>query len=602
MKTFSRRNLNFMIHEVLKAEELTQYPYFQDHSAETFDMVLDAATDVAEKILQPMFVDSDRNQPELKNGVVNVHPNIGKYLEAVGPSGLMAAPFKYEFGGQQLPEVVDAAKAFILGSAHNSAVMFTGLTAGSAHLIMAFGSPELQATYVEKMLNCEWTGTMCLTEPQAGSALADVQTMAYPQADGSYKIKGQKVFISAGEHDQRDNIIHLVLARIEGAPKGTKGISLMVVPKKRQGSNGTFDVDNDVTPTGIYHKMGQKATPAMHLTFGEKDDCIGYLVGEPHKGLSYMFQMMNESRLGVGMCGAYIASAAYYASLQYAKERPQGRRLNNKNPEEGPTLIINHPDVKRLLLSQKAIMEGSLALIMECARYADLLKVSTDPDEKEKYDLLLDLLTPVAKTYPAEEGIRSVSDGLQVFGGYGYTEDFPLEQMYRDIRITSIYEGTTAIQSLDLLGRKVTAKSGKSMQLLAAEVMQTIAAASTFDELKPYADKLADEMKRMQKVTMHLLGLAMKGDYEVFLADSKLYMDFFGIVSIAWQWLKQATVAKQALVTQSSLSAEDVTFYESKLHTMKFFFHYEVPKNLGLEARLLDTELLTVETEKEVAV
>ncbi|MFN8355045.1 MAG: acyl-CoA dehydrogenase [Spirosomataceae bacterium] len=602
MKTFSRRNVNFMLREVFKAEELTQYPYFQDHSQETFDMVLDAATEVAEKILQPMYVESDRKQPELVNGTVAVHPGIGKYLEAVGPTGLMAAPFKYEFGGQQLPELVDSVKGFILGSAHNSAVMFTGLTSGSVHLIMSFGSQELIDTYVEKMINCEWTGTMCLTEPQAGSALADVQTMAYPQPDGSYKIKGQKVFISAGEHDQRDNIIHLVLARIEGAPKGTKGISLMVVPKFRQGANGVFDVNNDVTPTGIYHKMGQKATPAMHLTFGEKDDCIGYLVGEPHKGLAYMFQMMNEARLGVGMCGTYIASAAYYASLQYAKERPQGRRLNNKNPEEGPTLIINHPDVKRLLLSQKAIMEGSLSLIMECARYADLHKVSTDPDEAENYHLLLDLLTPVAKTYPAEEGIRAVSDGLQVFGGYGYTEDFPLEQMYRDIRITSIYEGTTAIQSLDLLGRKVPAKGGKSMQLLGAEVMQTIQAAQTFDDLKPYAERLGAELKRMQKVTMHLLGLAMKGDTEVFLADSKLYMDFFGIVAIAWQWLKQATVAKQALVTQNNLSAEDITFYESKLHTMKFFFHYEVPKTLGLEARLLDTELLTVETEKEVTV
>ena len=592
-QTFSRRNLNFLLHEVFKAEELTQHPYFKDYSREAFDMVLDSATEISEKILLPAFTEGDRTPPELRNGEVKVHPAVGRFLKAVGDAGLLGAGFPVEHGGQQLPELVNSAVAFILGAGNNSLIMFKGLTEGAAHLITSFGLPELTQTYVPNMLAGTWTGTMCLTEPQAGSALADVATAATPQPDGSYRIRGQKVFISAGEHDQADNIVHLLLARIDGAPKGTKGISLFVVPKKRLDGS-----DNDVTPTGLYHKMGQKATPAMHLTFGERDDCHGYLVGEPHRGLAYMFQMMNEARLGVGLCGAYIASAAYYASLRYAQERPQGRRLNNKNPDEPPTLIINHPDVRRMLLFQKAVVEGALSLILEACRYVDLTRV-TEGEEREGYELLLDLLTPIAKTYPAEAGIRAVSEGLQVLGGYGYTEDFPLEQYYRDIRITSIYEGTTTIQSLDLLARKVTQKGGRGLQKLLAEITQTLDDARTFDDLQPYTNRLTEEIARLQDVTRHLLDLLATGDAERACADATLYMEQFGLVTIAWQWLKQAVVAKRALVGGAP-EGDESAFYEAKLHTMKFFFRYELPKTLGLTARLLDTEALTLPTEAGV--
>lgn len=592
-QTFSRRNLNFLIHEVFRAEDLTQHAHFQDYSREAFDMVLDSATEISEKILLPAFVEADRRAPELANGGVQVHPAAGRFMKAVGDAGLIGAGFSAEHGGQQLPELVNAAAGFILGAGNNALVTFRGLTEGAAHLVLAFGSPELAEAYVPNMLAGKWTGTMCLTEPQAGSALSDITTSATPQPDGSYRIRGQKVFISAGEHDQTDNIVHLLLARIDGAPRGTKGISLFVVPKNRLDGS-----DNDVTPTGLYHKMGQKATPAMHLTFGERGDCHGYLVGEAHKGLGYMFQMMNEARLGVGMCGAYVASAAYYASLRYAQERPQGRRLNNKNPDEPPTLIVNHPDVRRMLLFQKAVVEGSLSLILEACRYFDLTRV-TEGEEREGYEQLLDLLTPIAKTYPAEMGIRAVSEGMQVLGGYGYTEDFPLEQYYRDIRITSIYEGTTTIQSLDLLARKVIQKGGKGLQRLVAEITQTLDDARTFADLSPYADRLADEMTRLQTVTQHLLGILATGDAERACADATLYMEQFGLVTVGWQWLKQAVVAKRALVGGAP-EGDETAFYEAKLHTMKFFFHYELPKTLGLATRLLDSEALTLPTEAVV--
>lgn len=591
---YSRRNLNFMLHEVFNATDLTKYPYYSAHDRETFDMTIDAATQIADNIMFPYFRDVDRNQPELRNGKVTVHPKIGEYLKALGEAGLIGTGFSFENGGQQLPELVSSCLGFILMAANNG-MMYTGLTSGAAGLINSFGTDELKKTYVGNMLAGKWQGTMALTEPQAGSSLSDITTSATPQANGNYLIKGQKVFISAGDHDQCENIIHLMLARIDGAPKGTKGISLFVVPKYRLDG-----ADNDVTSTGIYHKLGQRGVPAMHLTMGDRNDCQGWLVGEPHKGLSYMFQMMNEARIGVGMTGVAIASAAYCASLQYAKERPQSRRLNEKGALDTPQIpIIQHPDVKRMLLLQKAVVEGSLSLLMEAARCADIAHASEDPEEKEKYYLMLELLTPIAKTYPTEMGMIAVSNGLQVLGGYGFTEDFPLEQLYRDIRITPIYEGTTGIQSQDLLGRKMTMKGGKPAQLLFGEVAKTIAEAETHEALKAYAKMLKAELVRLQEVTMSLMPYAMQGDIERFLMDATLYMEMFGIIIVAWQWLKQALVARQTLLTQNP-EGDELAFYESKIHTMKFFFHYEIPKTLGLAVRLKDTEVLTITTEKEL--
>jgi butyryl-CoA dehydrogenase len=322
-REYDRRNLDFILKEVLNYGSLCQYPHFADYTPEMFDMVLDSAEQIAERYLRPHFVDADRKQAELVNGTVQVHHSVEAYVKEMGDSGMIGATFSYEKGGQQLPSIVGGANEFIRGAANNSIVMFTGLSNGAAHLIASFGSEELKQAYVPNMLNGKWTGTMCLTEPQAGSSLNDVTTTAKDLGNGSYAIKGQKIFISGGDNHFSENIIHLVLARLEGAPKGTKGISLFVVPKRRQ-ENGKW-VSNEVLSMGLYHKMGQKATPALHLSFGDQGDSIGYLVGEPNKGLMYMFQMMNEARLGVGMGGAYIASAAYHFSKQYASERSQGR-------------------------------------------------------------------------------------------------------------------------------------------------------------------------------------------------------------------------------------------------------------------------------------
>ena len=585
----SLRNLKFMLHEVFNVEQLTKYPYFQDYDKEAFNMMLDATMLFAENIMLPSYQEMDRQQAEFEDGKVTVHASVKTIMKTAGENGWISASNKFEDGGMQLPHSVRLASSFINMAANNHN-LFTGLTAGSANLIVSFGTQELKDKFVPNMFAGKWQGTMCLTEPQAGSSLSDITTIAFPQPDNSYKIKGQKIFISAGDHDQAENFIHLVLARIEGAPLGTKGISLFVVPKFRIKDNGETEY-NDVATAGLFHKMGQKGVPAAHLTFGDKDDCIGYLVGEENKGLSYMFQMMNEARLGVGLIGVAIASAAYYAALEYAQERPQGRRLSEEGDKKdnSQSKIIEHAYVRRMLLFQKAVVEGSLGLIMECGLYEDLSGVATDEAEKEKYHLLLDLLTPI------------VSQAMQCLGGYGYCEDFPVEQMYRDIRITPIYEGTTGIQSMDLLGRKVTMKGGKAVMLLAGEIQKTLKEASAYDDLKRYISALQDALMKIQQVTQHLVAFAMKGEHEVFLADATLYMEFFSLITISWQWLKQAVVAKQALLSQNP-QGDEADFYESKIHTMKYFFVYELPKINSLATTLMDEEMLTIAKEKATLV
>ena len=606
--TFSRRNLDFTLFEVLNVTELAQFDYFSAHDREIFDFTLDASTQIAETIAQPAFVDSDKNQPELIDGQVRVHAGVHAYYNAFKEAGLIAAPFSTEFGGMQLPKTVAAAIEFIIGSAHNSFVMYSDLSKGAANLIYKFGTAEQKNTFLPKMLSGEWTGTMCLTETQAGSSLSDISTSATPQPDGTYKIKGQKIFISAGDHDITENIVHLVLARIEGAPKGTKGISLFVVSKnsyeplamsnepssslqEKLTAHSSQLIANDVTSIAVYHKMGQKATPALHLEFGAKDNCTGYLLGEANRGLPQMFLMMNGARLGVGMGGIHIASAAYYASLQYATERPQGRRLTEKNALGAPTTIIHHSDVRRMLLLQKSIVEGGLCLILQCYKYLDLEKAHQNDKEKlKRYNDLLELLTPVAKTFGAEMGFLSANNGLQVLGGYGYTEDFVLEQLVRDARIMSLYEGTTGIQALALLGRQILQNNGAVVDVWLSEVLPVVKSASTFSELKKYATKLKTNIGIWQKVTTHLLTVAKTQNSEIFLADANLYMELFGILNVAWQWLAQALVAQKALSNASS----DTVFYESKIQTMQFYFHYEVPKIKSLAECLLDTTVLTV--------
>jgi alkylation response protein AidB-like acyl-CoA dehydrogenase len=587
----SERNLKFMLYEVFDVEAFTGYEYFQEHEREIFDMVLETALRIGKDLLQPALGEMDKNPPEFIDGKIKVHPVVRPFMKECGEGGWIAAGAPFELGGQQLPLMISAAFRFILSAANYSASVYPLLTSGAAHLIESFGTQDMIDTYIPKMFSGDWQGTMALTEPQAGSSLADITTLAEPADRGYYKMRGQKIFISAGEHDGVENVIHLMLARIKGAPPGVKGISLFVVPDKRIQEDGQL-VPNDVNVAGIYHKLGYRGSPITQLSLGERDDCRGYLVGEPHKGLFYMFQMMNDARIDVGLSAAAIASAAYYAALEYTRERPQGRRLSEKDPTLPPVTIIEHPDVKRMLLYQRAIVEGALSLIFQCCKYSDMIRVSAG-EEKERFGLLLDLLTPAAKTYPSEMGIISVSQGLQCLGGYGYCDEFPLEQFYRDARIHPIHEGTTGIQGLDLLGRKVIMKDGRALVLFFEEVENTIHEAQKVPVLKPYAQRLYDACEKLKEVTSHLVQLALKQKVELFLADATLYLEFFGIVSVAWQWLLQALSVQKAL--EKDLSDRETLFYKGKFYTFRFFFHYELPKIEGLVRRLMECDGLTVE-------
>lgn len=591
---FSERNVRFMLWEVFDAEALCALPIYGEHTREGFEMVLDTAVKMGKDLLFPYVGEMDKNPPQLVDGRVKVHPMVKEVMKTCGEGGWISANAPFELEGQQLPILVTSACRFVFSAANYSATVYPFLTAGAARLIFSFGSEKLIATFVPPMFSGQWQGTMALTEHQAGSSLSDILTQAEPLEDGTYRIRGQKIFISAGDHDQVENVVHLMLARIQGAPLGVRGISLFVVPKKRPAQDGTL-VPNDVNVAGIYHKLGYRGAPITQLSLGENGDCRGYLVGEPHQGLSYMFQMMNEARIDVGMGATAIASAAYHAALAYARERPQGRSQGARNPSLPQVPIIRHADVKRMLLFQRAVIEGSLSLILQCSLYADLHRVSTGQD-RERFGLLLDLLTGVAKSYPSEMGILSVSQGLQILGGYGYCDEFPLEQYYRDARIHPIHEGTTGIQGIDLLGRKVLMKEGKAFRLYLEEVGRTLSFAAQTEVLAPLASSLEAALKRLQDVTAYLGGISAGGNPELFLADATLYLELFGIVAVAWQWLKQGIVIARAL--EADLSEKEAAFYRGKFCALRFFFAYELPKIEGLAMRLMNADGLTVSMEE----
>ncbi len=592
--------LKFILNEVNNYTSLFELEHFADHDAESMETFFDSVKDFSDKELYPCFAEMDSPPAHYKDGKIIVHSQVGKVMKQGGEMGLINATFPYENNGLQMPLTAFTAAHYIMDAANNHLPGYLGLTMGATELIIHFASEELKETYVEKMGSGEWGGTMCLTEPQAGSSLSDIVTSATPTDDGHYKIKGQKIFISAGDHEYASNFVHLVLARIEGAPAGTKGISLFVVPKKRPEADGSL-TPNDVITAGDFQKLGQKGYCTTHLMFGENDDCQGYLVGQPHKGLKYMFLMMNGARIGVGRGAAAIAAAAYEASLQYANERSQGRKLTNtgkKDVNAAQSLIIEHADVRRMLLMQKSVAEGSLHLVLKAAKLADVANFSSDEKERERNRLLLEILIPVVKTYPSEMGLQATSNGVQVLGGYGFCSEYILQQYFRDIRIFSIYEGTTGIQSLDLLGRKVVMNEGQALQLLAGEVMQTIQDASKYDELKPYGAKLGEKLQLVQKVLTKLGGFAMAGDFERYTSDATIFMEFFGHLVMSWLWLEMATVAKESLVKGDTAHSSD--FYESKIHTMKYYFKYELAKTTSQAEVLMDEASLTIANGKKV--
>ncbi len=590
-KFFSEKNLKFLLYDVLDVEKVTQFDYYQDHNKTVFDMVIKSADKLAKDLLWPVFEEMDRNPPTFENGEVRVHPIVQKILKAFGEGGWISSTVPYDLDGEQLPHMIADACQFIFAAANYPASAFPGLSDGAARLIENFGNKELYDVYVPNMRQGLWQGTMALTEPEAGSSLADITIRAVSTGSEYYHITGQKIFISAGDHNAAENIVHLMLAKIDGAPSGVKGISLFVVPKKRLDKAGAL-VSNDVVTSGMYHKLGYRGCPIVQLSIGDKNNCRGWLVGEPHNGLRYMFQMMNEARIGVGLGATAMATAAYYAALDYARTRRQGRIVSRKDPAQPQVPIIEHADVKRMLLFQRAVVEGSLALLLQCSRFVDLQKVSQDT-EKEKYSLLLDLLTPVAKTYPSEMGIQAISQGLQCFGGSGYCDDYPLEQYYRDARIHPIHEGTTGIHGMDLLGRKVTIQNGRAFSLFVDELQDAISKAREIPALGKYAQSLEGALEKLQNVTHHLLSLAQAEGLEPFLADATLYLEMFGIITIAWQWLLQGISVQKAL--GSDCRKSDVDFYQGKMYTLRYFFGYELPKIKGLIERLMDDDRLTVE-------
>jgi alkylation response protein AidB-like acyl-CoA dehydrogenase len=584
-KFYNRQHLNFILFDVLKAESVTQFDCFKDHDKDTVQMYLDATDQFAKEYLFPYLVEMDRKQPELVDGRICVHPIHKDIMRISGENGWISILASKEVGGMQMPSVFATAASFILGAANYSGCVFAGLTTGAAHLIEKFADKKYHDVYLPKMFAGEWQGTMALTEPGAGSSLSDVVTSAEKLDDGTYKIAGQKIFISCGDSDVVDNVVHLLLARVKGAPAGTKGISMFIVPRERIKADGSTE-HNDVTSIGVYHKMGYKGAPIAHLSFGENNDCKAWLVGEENKGLSYMFQMMNEARISVGLHATSISSAAYYASLKYANERLQGRNIAEKNPELPQIPIINHADVKRMLLFQKTFIDGALCLELQCSYFADMERV-TEGDEKEKYNLLLELLTPVAKSYPAEMSNFSTSTAIQIFGGYGFTKDFIAEQYYRETRIHTIHEGTTAIHGLDLLGRKVMMKNGKAVMLLMQEVMQEITNAKQHENTKIHAIALEKKAGQLQELMMHLMGVAQKEGVEAYLSDATLYLELFGTLVMGWQWLKMAN-------TINTNSTMDTDFKNSKFLCCNYFFEYELPKAEGLFTRLKSTNRVTV--------
>ncbi|HKK76266.1 MAG TPA: acyl-CoA dehydrogenase [Saprospiraceae bacterium] len=589
----SLRNLRFLIHEVLNGASVNQFEYYQDYDTEAFDMALDAAKSIGDQYLFPYYTAQDKDKAYYKDGVVYVHECMRPAIKAIAEGGWIAAHDTYEWQGQQMPFTLLNAGLGIFYAANANIACHPFLTTGAANLIRTFGNEALNQTYIPNMYNGDWQGTMALTEPQAGSSLSDITTSATPvEGEDYYHIKGQKIYISGGDHNAVDNVVHLTLARIKGAPAGTKGISLFVVPKHRP-TEGSELEPNDVTTAGIYGKMGQKGYVAAHIMLGEGEDCRGYLVGEPHKGLKYMFQMMNEARIGTGLVSAGTASAAYYASLKYAHERPQGRHPSNKDVNQPQVLIIEHADVRRMLLFQKAVVEGSFALLMQCSYYADV-HLGSEGEEADNAHLLLELLTPIAKSYPAEMGIDSVSTGMQVLGGAGYTDDFPLEQHYRDIRVNAIYEGTTTIHGLDLLGRKVMLNKGKALILLMQEIKKTINEAEERENTQAFAKKLGQSTAQLHETTLKLVDLAMKDKPEVFLADATLYLEYFGLHVMAWLWLKQAIVADKAL--EDLDSGQEYEFYMGKMQTTKYYYEYELIKAISLRKRLMSEERVTLET------
>jgi len=568
----SSKDLEFLLYDVFQAQQLTELPFYQDHDRATFDGVISTAAKIATDHFLPHNAKADANEPQFDGESVTTIDEVKVAWGHYAQSGLLAARHSYDDGGMQLPAIINTACVSYFMSANPSTSGYPFLTSAAANLINAFAADEHKKKYLPAMFDGRFSGTMAMTEPDVGSSLGDLTTKAVPQEDGSYRIKGQKMFISGGDQDITENIIHLVLARVEGAPQGAKGISLFIVPKILTAEDGSLAQANDVKLVGLLHKMGYRGTTSTVLQFGENEQCQGFLIGEENQGLKYMFKMMNEARIGVGTGAAMIGYRGYLESLDYAKNRPQGRAVSSKDPMSKPLNIIEHTDVKRMLLAQKCFVEGSLALCLLAARLVDESEVGGDADS----GLLLDLLTPVVKSFPSYYGPKANDLAIQVLAGAGYTKDYPVEQCYRDNRLNPIHEGTHGIQSLDLLGRKLWQKNGKGQQLLLQKIQKTLQSAKAKSEL---TDMVAEYQKFLDvfiKTTMSLGGALQKGDVDKGLANSAVYLDMMGKMVVAWLWVEMADKAIERFADSTLI--EDEQFLAGKLQAVQYFMRWELPK------------------------
>jgi butyryl-CoA dehydrogenase len=580
----SDRDVDFLLYEVLDAEALCALPAFAGYDRATFDLVLGNARRLAREVLFPAFQAMDAEVPRLVDGRVRVHPRMRAIYPAMVAQGFVAATRPASVGGAQLPHLVSGLATAYLMAGNAAAYAYLGLTTGAAHLIEAFGSDWLRDTFMRPMYDGAWTGTMALTEPHAGSSLGDITTRAIPQPDGSYRVQGSKVFISGGDHDLTENIVHLVLARVDGAPAGVRGVSLFAVPRLRP-ENGAL-VPNDAHAAGVFHKMGWRGLPSIALNLGDEGDCHGWLVGPEGRGLACMFQMMNEARIMVGMNGAATAAVAYQESLAYAQSRTQGRALNDR-AAGAMVPIIEHADVRRMLLRQKAIVEGAFALLAATSRYADLAAHAPDDDARRDAQRLLDLLTPVAKSFPAERGFESNALAVQIHGGYGYTSEYLPEAWLRDQKLNSIHEGTTGIQAMDLLGRKVMAEGGAALMAFGAVVGATVAEARVAGVAGGWCDALASAVESLGGLTMELGMKGAAGDRDGMLRHATDYLDLMGTVVVAWQWLAMATAATRGLAAGGDASAD---FYRGKLAAARYWYATELPRAALLTERIREAD------------
>ncbi|WP_295639121.1 acyl-CoA dehydrogenase [uncultured Methylibium sp.] len=598
-----RATLDFLLHDWLHVESLTARPRFADHSIETFASVLDTCERIAREKFAPFNRLADTEEPRFDGERVHLPQATYAAMAAYVESGMLAAMQDYEHGGMQLPCVVEMAGNAFFSKASVAMGGYAMLTSGNASLLMAHGTPQQVETFAKNEFAGRWFGTMCLSEPQAGSSLSDVATRAVP--DGAefehdalgprYRLRGNKMWISGGEHEITENIVHLVLAKIPGPDgklqPGVKGISLFIVPKWLVHADGTLTGErNDVALAGLNHKLGYRGTTNTLLNFGEgrfkvngQAGAVGYLVGQPGEGLKCMFHMMNEARIGVGLGAVMLGYAGYEASLDYAKQRPQGRPLSagGKNSAAPQVAIVEHADIKRMLLAQKAYVEGGLALELYCARLVDEQQTGT-PDARVEAGRLLELLTPIAKSWPSEWCLEANSLAIQVHGGYGYTRDFPVEQYWRDNRLNMIHEGTHGIQALDLLGRKVLMDDGQGLRLLATRINGTIAHAGQVRGLAEHGNALA---RALQHVGAATKAAWASGNPLDALANATPYLQAFGHVVLAWLWLDVALAAQRGL---DAGDARGTDFHRGKLAAARYFFRYELPK--------IDAWLAVVET------